>query len=346
MLKKSVVVLGLVVLTVVLLTTLIHAAGQWNILQQMDPEDVRDYNGVAFISPNEGWVAGVSALDMDSPGYIGHTRDGGSTWEKAEVTISQMLTDIYFVDEKHGWAVGQQGLIVGTTDGGKRWDIQTSKVGNWLKGVHFVSPEVGFAVGMEETIVQTDNSGRQWHVLRGGEVASAVGDEETIVLNAVQFIDESTGWVTGVRISPETGGQDGLVQKTTDGGQNWVDQPTNIPDILEDIFFVDANNGWAVGENGIVLHTANGGESWDIQTSGTEEKLLSVGFADNNTGWAAGGGLGVSVLIHTADGGATWEAQTIDDPIISKVPANDIFVLDADNIWVTGNNGFIVSSSQ
>jgi photosystem II stability/assembly factor-like uncharacterized protein len=125
-----------------------------------------------------------------------------------------------------------------------------------------------------------------------------------------------------------------------------MDQPTNIPDILEDIFFVDANNGWAVGENGIVLHTTNGGNSWDIQTSGTEEKLLSVSFADSAVGWTAGGGLGVSVILHTADGGSTWEAQTIDDPIISKVPANGIFVLDANNVWVTGNNGFVVSSSK
>ena len=346
MLKKRVVLLGLILFATVLVTIVPHASGQWNILQQMDMEDVRDYNGVAFISPDEGWVVGISALDMDSPGYIGHTRDGGKTWEKVEEPINQMLNDIYFFDKKHGWAVGQEGMIVGTTNGGKRWDVQTSKVGNWLKGVYFVSPKVGFAVGMNETIVQTGNGGKQWSILRGGEVAAAVGDEETVVYNAVQFIDESTGWVTGVRISPETGGQDGLVQKTTDGGKTWVDQPTNIPDILEDICFVDANNGWAVGENGIVLHTTNGGDTWDIQTSGTEEKLLSVSFADSAVGWAAGGGLGVSIIIHTTDGGATWATQTVDDPIISKVPANGIFVLDANNVWVTGNNGFVVSSSK
>ena len=346
MLTKRVVLLGAIALAAILVTTILHAGGNWDVLQQIDQEDIRDYNGITFISPKEGWVAGVSALDMESPGYIGHTTNGGKTWEKAEVPINQMLNDIYFFDKKNGWAVGQEGMIVGTTDGGKRWDIQTSKVGNWLKGVHFVSPKIGYAVGMNETVVKTSNGGRQWNVLRGGEVASAVGDEETVVLNAVQFIDESTGWVTGVRISPESGGQDGLVQKTTDDGQTWMDQPTNIQDILEDIFFVDANNGWAVGENGIVLHTTNGGDSWDIQTSGTEEKLLSVSFADSAVGWAAGGGLGVSVILHTTDGGATWETQTIDDPIISKVPANGIFVLDANNVWVTGNNGFVVSSSK
>ena len=75
-----------------------------------------------------------------------------------------------------------------------------------------------------------------------------------------------------------------------------MDQPTNIPDILEDIFFIDANNGWVVGENGIILHTTNGGDSWGIQTSGTEEKLLSVSFADSAVGWIVGGGL--RVLVH------------------------------------------------
>ena len=73
---------------------------------------------------------------------------------------------------------------------------------------------------------------------------------------------------------------------------------------------------------------------------------MSVSFADGAVGWAAGGGLGVSIIIHTTDGGATWVTQTIDDPIISKVPANGIFVLDANNVWVTGNNGFVVSSSK
>ena len=348
MLTKRVVLLSIIVLAAVLVTTVLQAGAQWNILQQRDNEDVRNYNGIAFVSPKEGWVAGVSELDMENPGYIGHTMDGGKTWEKQEAgdPINQMLTDIYFFDKKHGWAVGEAGIIVGTANAGKRWDIQTSKVGNALKGVHFVSPKVGYAVGMNETIVQTSNGGKQWNLLRGGEVAAAVGDQETIVYNAVQFIDESTGWVTGVRISPETGGQDGLVQKTTDGGQTWMDQPTNISDILEDIFFLDADNGWAVGENGVVLHTTNGGNSWDIQTSGTEEKLLSISFADISVGWATGGDLGVSVILHTTDGGATWVTQTIDDPIISKMPVYGVFALDTKNVWATGRDGFVVSSSK
>ena len=61
-----------------------------------------------------------------------------------------------------------------------------------------------------------------------------------------------------------------------DGGQTWVTQSTNKEDILEDIFFLDASMGWAVGENGVILYTTDGGETWKEQMSGTEETLRSV----------------------------------------------------------------------
>ena len=226
------------------ITGTLYAAGSWNILQKQDPE-IRDYFAITFISSEEGWAVGDSLFDMDNPGFIGHTRDGGKTWEKAEIDISQRLGDIFFFDKKNGWAIGKNGMIVGTNDGGKKWEIQTSKVGNWLYGVHFPTEKIGYAVGMSETIVQTTNGGKTWKVLRGGEGGGAVGDDDTSVFNAAYFFDESTGWVAGVKLSPSTGGQDGLIQKTTDGGKNWVDQPTNIEDIIKDIWFVNASTGWA-----------------------------------------------------------------------------------------------------
>lgn len=326
------------------ITGTLYAAGSWNILQKQDPE-IRDYFAITFISSEEGWAVGDSLFDMDNPGFIGHTRDGGKTWEKAEIDISQRLGDIFFFDKKNGWAIGKNGMIVGTKDGGKKWEIQTSKVGNWLYGVHFPTEKIGYAVGMSETIVQTTNGGKTWKVLRGGEGGGAVGDDDTSVFNAAYFFDESTGWVAGVKLSPSTRGQDGLIQKTTDGGKNWVDQPTNIEDIIKDIWFVNASTGWAVAENGVVLHTTNGGDTWELQTSGTEEHLMSVRFADENTGWAAGGGLGVAVIIHTTDGGQTWETQDIGDPILSKIPINDVFILDGKHAWVTGNNGMVMKAT-
>ena len=317
-----------------------YAHGEWGVMQKQDPDN-RDYFSIAFTSSKEGWVVGSSVFDMDYPGFIGHTKDGGLNWSKAEVDVNKNLSAVYFYDEKHGWAIGAEGTIVATKNGGERWDIQTSKVGNDLYSVFFVSPKTGFVVGMGETILQTTNGGNTWKILRGGEAGSGVGEDDTSVFNAIHFADNSTGWVAGVRLSPRTGGQDGLIQKTVDGGKNWVDQPTHIEDILKDVFFVNASTGWAVGENGVILHTTNGGDTWEIQSSGTEEHLLSVQFASDTVGWAVGGDFGVNAIIHTTDGGKTWQKQEIGDPQAAKIPVKDIFVR-GERAWVTGNSGLVM----
>ena len=58
----------------------------------------------------------------------------------------------------------------------------------------------------------------------------------------------------------------GVMLQTTDGGATWSQQP--VPEgeyILYDVFFIDANQGWAAGGtispfSGIMLHTETGGE--------------------------------------------------------------------------------------
>ena len=330
-----------IVLAVVCITSTLYAGGKWDILQKQDQE-IRDYFAIAFISSQKGWVVGESILEMENKGYIGHTRDGAKTWEKVEVAIEETLSNIYFFDDKNGWAVGTGGVIVGTKNGGKRWDVQASKVDNWLHDVYFISPTVGYAVGDDETILETKTGGKPWKILQGGEIPTGVGDEDRTIFNAVHFIDESTGWVAGVKLSPSTDTQNGLIRKTTDGSVTWLDQPTNIEDILKDIFFIDASTGWAVGENGVVLHTTNGGDTWQTQSSGTAESLVSVRFANKDLGWAVGGDMGVNVIIHTTDGGNTWENQGVEDSIVSKLPMYDVFALDEKHIWITGQNGVIM----
>ena len=318
------------------LGTVLPALGNWNVLQERDPE-VRDYMSIAFTSKNIGWVVGAASFeDFENPGFIGYTMDGGKTWQKSEIKIPADLAEVYFLDDKHGWAVGANGTIVGTTNG-RDWEAQTSKVGNGLKGIYFVNKDAGYAVGESDTILSTKNGGRTWKVLQGGQIG-AVGDDDANMYSALQFLDEETGWIAGVRVSPSTQGQHALIQKTEDGGQSWVTQGTNKEDILEDIFFLDASKGWAVGENGVILHTDNGGESWKEQISGTEETLRSVGFADEMNGWAAGGDFGVGAILRTSDGGKTWELEDSKEKLVK------VFVLDGQNVWLASSTGAIMQA--
>lgn len=309
---------------------------EWEVVQERDP-DIRDYMAITFTDGKNGWVAGAAVLDdFENPGFIGYTFNGGKSWNKSEIKISAELTGIYFLDADNGWVVGQRGFIANTTNG-KDWDLQTSKVDTALKSIYFANTEIGYAVGENDTIVSSRNGGRTWKVLQGGIVGN-VGDDEASMFNAIQFIDEETGWIAGIRVFPATKTQKSIIQKTMDGGQTWVVQETGEEDIIEDIFFIDGSTGWAVGENGLILHTDNGGVNWTKQESGTEEIIRSVRFANATIGWAVGGDFGVGVILSTTDGGETWQTEE------SKVKMVKVHVLDKLNAWLAGANGLILKT--
>ena len=325
-----------------ILAIVLPAAGNLSILQESDPE-IRDYMSIVFTGEKNGWVVGVSPFELDYPGFVGYTADGGETWNKVEIDIDAQLASLYFLDDKHGWAVGEKGKIVATTNG-MDWEIQTSKVDNPLKGIYFVNKDVGFAVGANDTILSTNTGGRTWKVLQGG-IIGAVGDDEATMYNAIQFLDESTGWVAGVHVVPQVS-QNSVIQKTMDGGQNWVAQETGAEDVLEDIFFLDEKHGWAVGENGLILHTSNGGDKWTVQASGTEETLRSIRFADKYIGWAVGGDVGKGVIVRTNNGGKNWEVQDLSGLKaglldVGKIQMNSVFIL-GKQVWLAGGNGVIL----
>ncbi len=87
---------------------------------------------------------------------------------------------------------------------------------------------------------------------------------------------------------------------------------------LNDVYFVDAHFGWAVGDRGVIWHTEDGGRSWQLQTSGTVCTLRSVWFVGRKMGWAVGGqGIPYSsgsrgLVLATWDGGQTWQALSWD----------------------------------
>lgn len=64
------------------------------------------------------WMAG-------SPGSrILTTADAGRSWSVAATPQTLPLESLYFVDEQHGWAVGQLGTILASDDGGQNWKRQ------------------------------------------------------------------------------------------------------------------------------------------------------------------------------------------------------------------------------
>ena len=71
----------------------------------------------------------------------------------------------------------------------------------------------------------------------------------------VCFTDENIGTVVGSTYWF----LGNTILRTTDGGISWSSQISGTNLHLYNVFFTDANNGWAVGINGTILRTTNGG---------------------------------------------------------------------------------------
>ncbi len=85
------------------------------------------------------------------------------------------------------------------------------------------------------------------------------------------------------------------------------------PGHLNDIAFINAQIGVAVGNQGLVWRTTDGGRRWQSIRTEWPGELKSVVFADAQNGWIVGGralpirGLHEGVVLRTQDGGVTWK---------------------------------------
>ena len=86
-------------------------------------------------------------------------------------------------------------------------------------------------------------------------------------------------------------GDDGIIYHTTDGGAFWAPQtnPDTQKRTLLCVFFLNSDEGWAVGFHGIILHTINGGAVWTIEGEGlTTAFLRGVHFTSATNGYVVG----------------------------------------------------------
>lgn len=130
------------------------------------------------------------------------------------------------------------------------WTPQNSTITVRLNDVFFTDNQTGWAVGNDGFIVNTTDGGENWT-----EQTSGVD----VILRAVFFLDADTGWAVGGQVER-------AMLKTTDGGVNWQNMPTNdiASNQMFDIAFADADNGWLITYSNI-YKTSDGGDTWALE---------------------------------------------------------------------------------
>lgn len=267
---------------------------------------------VHFLDTLIGWAAGWSSVTK--------TTDGGLSWEEQYYKLQENWADIFMLDENYGWTVSSLGIILATTNGGEDWVEQNNPAISGLSSISFKDSLNGITVGSFASLLKTSNGGISWE--------NKTQSVSEAYLFGLFFTDKNTGWVAG---------DDGVILKTTDRGNNWIIQNSGVNKRINELYFIDNITGWGIGFEGTIINTTSGGESWNINNSPTLLHLYDIEFKNYPVGWIAGGDIfSPGKLFKTTNGGGTWIAETS----ISLPPAGDyeLQFTSKDIGWIMSSN--------
>ena len=239
------------------------------------------------------------------------------------------------MDENYGWAVGggytsaypnvgdEHTIILNTTNGGENWSTQFGEIGWPLTAVHFINQNIGLTVGEAGIILKTTDGGNIWTSLTKGNYSNRQS-----ILYSVHFSNLNNGWAVGTFRNSYTGPYYPETFKTTNGGEDWIEQDSIGG---KAVFFIDENTGWITAGN-IILKTTNGGEDWIEQNSIGGNAIF---FIDENTGWITAS----NIILKTTNGGEDWIEQ-------NNLGGNSIFFIDDYYGWVVGDQGRVLKTTN
>jgi photosystem II stability/assembly factor-like uncharacterized protein len=198
--------------------------------------------GICAASKDVVYASGTQNPDEDNTGVM-RTTDGGRSWSELPIgDRANLLIDIYFTDEMHGWVVGGRGgqsydrlkpVVLYTADGGTTWQdrLEGSGIqfprGEWGWKIQFLNDRLGF-VSLENfqdaAILKTTDGGRTW---QRKEIKNQQGKTINQDLEGIGFINETIGWVGGHGFRLP-GGRSETSSGTTDGGSSWFEATNEV----------------------------------------------------------------------------------------------------------------------
>ncbi|HAY33265.1 MAG TPA: YCF48-related protein [Ignavibacteria bacterium] len=228
-----------------------------------------DLLSIDFIDANTGYVSGKS-------GAIFKSINGGVNWVSVNSGIDAVdLNAIDFVNGNNGRVVGNFGIIYVTADGGSSWTAEISGTARNLTGIKYFGSTI-FVTGEYGTLLS--KSGGSWDSIN------------TRTNSDIRGVSGTAG--NDVHVC----GGGGFIRNNKSGSSNFFNFEINpMMANLVDIFYYDANNGWAVSSlNNIIIYTTNGGANWNMPVGATLTRTWTQKLS-------AGGGIGNNLCQHPTD---------------------------------------------
>ncbi len=215
--------------------------------------------------------AGKRLVAVGDRGHILFSEDAGRNWVQARVPSRQLLTAVYFVDDKHGWAVGHDAQILASDDGGANWELQHEDLEREapLLDIWFRDTSTGYAVGAYGALLETSDGGKTWN-----DVSDRLDNEDGYHLNGITAVKEAGLFVVG---------EAGSMFRSADWGQTWE----KVQGPYEGTLFgalgtASANTLVAYGLRGNLFRSTDFGKSWQQIKLLSESGPLEFGLANGS----------------------------------------------------------------
>jgi len=303
----------------------------------------------------------ISTTDIVVVADEGVFRWTNNNWTDLNLPVTSGIDGGFILDAQHIWCFTSSAtpLIYSTANGGGMWnsttDVERPDV------VKFYNAEYGVALD-GRTVYNSLDGGLNWTEVSNNAIHNSSYDftfgASPNVLMAATFngvatisVDSGLTWtqkdlglinqrnfsVAAVSdLEFWVGNDQSSIALTTDAGETWIETSGPERKIMNDVFFLNRNFGFAVGTDGTFLRTTNGGAIWQDISFGETRSFLAVHGLTTNDIW-----MGANQRIyHSADMGVTWQEKK------ALLAANfiDVLAVDANIILVCSTSGIIIRS--
>lgn len=299
--------------------------GRTFINQQDNPLQCATYLDVSYGGDGNALSGGLGMFYRFAG--ASYSDDGRNWKASKDRWLASVYQDVEAVDADHMFMVGAWSKlttysdgVAASTDGGRTFNYFPWGIDTAARYGSFVSPSVGYVSGgqwpYEETVAKFGKGDHRLsqHVrvpgknlkrdpqsltydgyrgviaktVNGGESWELIYDDyDRFYFNAIDFVDEDTGWVVA------EGDAGGYILHTSDGGQTWEEQHFEDGASLLGLKMIDENEGWATGAiisrsyEALFLHTVDGGMTWEAVDTGLGKYyVFNLDFVDSEHGFA------------------------------------------------------------
>lgn len=181
-------------------------------------------------------------------GYIVYSDNNGASWQRAKTPANTpLLTSVYFLDAKTGWAVGHDSTILTSTDQGATWTKAFSAADDQkpLMDITFADASHGFTVGAYGAFYETNDGGKTWNSRKLLETVKAAAPPPKAATKKGSYESIGSGKGGDADIDDKPGGKGGDDDKH-----------------LNAIVKLGDNRLVIAGEAGMLAKSDDGGKTW------------------------------------------------------------------------------------